>query len=193
MLEFLFAIDKAIVLFLNGINFKLLDYFMWFVSFLGNYAAIWILLAFFALFKDKKKGNRLFFVFLFSLLIVVLLTDGIAKNVYFRERPYEAFQGMKIIGSLPADSSFPSSHAAVAFLGAVVFSYFYRKFKIYLYTFAVLAMISRVYLAVHYPSDVIVGAILGYAVGMFMIFVYKRIQGKNLQRKAMPSQRNKLK
>lgn len=181
MLEFLFAIDKATVILLNGINFKLLDYFMWFVSFLGNYAAIWILLAFFALFKDKKKGSKLMFIFFLSLLIVVLLTDGIAKNVYFRERPYEAIQGMRIIGNLPTDSSFPSSHVAVAFLGAVIFSYFYKKFKIYLYILAALTMISRVYLAVHYPSDVIAGAILGYIVGMFILFEYKKIQRNKLK------------
>lgn len=180
MLQTFLALDKSIVFFLNGTKFKLLDYLMWFISFLGNYAAIWLFLGLIALFYDKKKGRKIFSILIFALLLILLLNDFLIPQIISRERPYEVLQGVRIIGNLPIDNSFPSSHAASAFAGAFIFSLFYRKFKIYFYSFAILTAISRIYLAAHYPSDVVGGAIEGILIALILLYTDKKCLSKKL-------------
>jgi len=79
--------------------------------------------------------------------------------------------------------SMPSNHAANIFALAVVLSYFYDRIKIPLFILASLIALSRVYVGVHYPSDVIVGGLLGYAIGWLAITLWVIIKMRELKRR----------
>lgn len=67
------------------------------------------------------------------------------------------------------DSSFPSGHTTFAFTQAVIYSHHYPRLRVPLFVYAALVGFSRVYLAKHYPSDVLGGAVLGAAVGLVVV------------------------
>jgi undecaprenyl-diphosphatase len=82
--------------------------------------------------------------------------------VYFRERPFESLYGVRMmIGPPLTPHSFPSSHSSVAFAVALTVVLFHRRFGIALLPVAALIAFSRVFVGVHYPFDVLVGAALG--------------------------------
>ena len=114
---------------------------------------------------DRTAGSRaaLAAVGLAALLVTVL------KATFDRARPPLANPALDVVGSLPASASFPSGHAATAFAAAVAVGMIHPRLRRPLLALAVLVAVSRVYLGVHYATDVIVGsaigALLGFAAG----------------------------
>jgi undecaprenyl-diphosphatase len=113
----------------------------------------------------------------------IIIAEGgtvILKNVFKRERPYLAHPGL-ITGKSPStDYSFPSGHASIAFATATSISISYPKWYVIApsYAFAGLVSYSRLYLGVHYPSDILGGAILGSASAWFTSRAQKWLDGK---------------
>jgi undecaprenyl-diphosphatase len=94
-----------------------------------------------------------------------LIALGI-KAATGRPRPFETIpQADPLIGAT-VGQSLPSGHAATSFAGAVVLSYLFRRAAPFVFVLAVAIAFSRIYVGVHYPSDVIAGAALGAAVGL---------------------------
>lgn len=180
MIEFLKNIDCQILLFINGYHNSFADALMWFIS--GKIFLIPILLiTVFGVWKNF--GWKSVIAIVISALIVIILTDQISvhvfKNVFLRYRPshnleigpllhfYEHKPGELYKGG---QYGFISSHAAnyFGFFGLVA-SLFYKKNKAlfaFLLCIGLLIGISRVYLGVHYPSDVAVGGIVGFTIGL---------------------------
>jgi len=130
------------------------------------------------------KGNaRLRWMVLFSAL-VLLFTDQISahylKNWIARIRPCHtlcpALNEINLLVKCGGGFSMPSSHATNAFGQAGLFGYFYKKSRWYLYTFAFLIAISRVFVGVHYPADVLVGIILGFLLGLMGAWGFKKFE-----------------
>lgn len=96
--------------------------------------------------------------------IVVTLTDQTAsawlKPLFERIRPCKVME-VHLLVNCGAGLSFPSSHATNLFGQALFFGLLYRKYRVYLIIFAALVGISRVFVGVHYPLDVLAGAIIG--------------------------------
>ena len=107
----------------------------------------------------------------FAGLAVLLL-----KGTFDRERPPVAHAGLDPVGIVPGSASFPSGHAATAFATAVAVGLIHPRLRWPLLALATLVALSRVYLGVHYGSDVLVGSALGVAIGLATGLLVERVR-----------------
>ena len=144
-------------------------------SYIGTYRLIAFLLCLF--FLTKKETRQITFVLFVSIIVSGLLV-GLIKEIADRPRPYI------MLGLTAADMlvytnpyvSFVSGHATSAFVTAAAVSYYFRKWLIPAVLTACAAGLSRIYLLVHYPSDVVAGAVFGVFVFFAVLFIFKRLQ-----------------
>lgn len=150
------AILKKVAIFTGK---PLIDKFMYSMSKSGDGPIYFIIGAMALAFKASKAGN-LIFVTAIAFAIELTLQKTL-KHLLKRERPFKTLHDVKFLIKPPDKFSFPSGHTAGAFLMATVIGMFYGVFAFPVFVWAVFVGFSRVYNAVHYPSDVISGAILG--------------------------------
>lgn len=96
-----------------------------------------------------------------ALWLTMLTVNYPIKQLFRRHRPFITHEDARVIGRRPSDSSFPSGHSAAAFAGALLVTPFMPSLAPLLFGYAALVALSRVYLGVHYPSDVVIGSVLG--------------------------------
>ena len=135
-----------------------------YVTRLGDSGVVWIVLAVFLLFgrKYRKAGIAL----LCALLLDILICNGLLKPFFARLRPCAVDTAARLLIARPADFSFPSGHAASSFAAASAL-YFSGQRKLWKPALVLAALIAftRLYLYVHYPSDVLGGMLLGTLFG----------------------------
>lgn len=174
MWQSLMELDSNILLFVqdNLRNEILNDIVVWFTS-LGNAGLIWILiiLAFILNKKTQKKGVYC----AFSLILCFILVNLFLKNAVARTRPYDAIEQIRCLIGPQSDYSFPSGHTAIAFAASVpVFIILNKVIGSVMIVFSILMGLSRIYICVHYPTDVICGAIAGLLCGIVACKVYQK-------------------
>lgn len=132
----------------------------------GNNGLIWILIA--VIFITFKKTRKIGITMSLSLVIIFITVNVIIKPFIGRARPFEVNTHIlnNMLIELPGDSSFPSGHTAAAFAAATAVFCCNRKYGVFLLAPAFLMGLSRLYFAVHFPTDVIGGVIIGTAVGI---------------------------
>ncbi len=182
MIEYLESIDLAIVQMVNGWNTPFLDELMWIVSGRITWIPLYIFLIYLAI---KQSGWKLGLLFVGGVALSVVLADFIStqcmKEVIQRYRPshnlairdhlhyYQLGWGDYYIGG---KFGFVSSHAANFFAIAIFSISFLINFKQWiaplLIFIAVLVSFSRIYLGVHYFSDVFVGALVGIGISLLV-------------------------
>lgn len=155
-------IDFSILDFIqNNMKGGIMDFIMKFITHLGDAGAIWIVIALALLcFKKTRKAGIYLSV---SLLLTALIGNVILKNIFARTRPFIAANHPIIINP-PSGFSFPSGHTSSSFAAATAIGLSYKKYTPYAFILAFLIGFSRMYLYVHFPSDVLVGALLGIGV-----------------------------
>lgn len=97
-----------------------------------------------------------------------VLVDDIVKPLFQRPRPFDVLE-MTLIDARPDSASFPSAHAAMAVAGALAASRMLRRAAWILWPLAALIALSRVYLGVHWPTDVVAGMVIGAATAWFVL------------------------
>ena len=151
----------------------ILDKFFIFISSIGNLGMIWIILGIVLLFTKKYRNAG--FLILTSLLMSLFITNIFLKNYIARIRPFDVYK-VSLLIKAPTDFSFPSGHTSAAFAAALTFMHFNKKIGIYFVILAVLIGISRLYLFVHYPTDVIAGGIIGILISDFVYYLFLKLK-----------------
>ncbi|MBL7575355.1 undecaprenyl-diphosphatase [Peptoniphilus asaccharolyticus DSM 20463] len=112
------------------------------------------------LFIIGGKPRELSLEIILSLIVSTLLVQ-ILKRIFSRNRPYWILENLNTYGIDLSDYSFPSGHSAAAFTLGMTIALNYPAIKIVVLIVATLIAISRIYLGVHYPTDVLAGVIIG--------------------------------
>lgn len=160
--------------FLQTIHTPLLDKILAFITSLGNAGIIWIVLAVFLLILPKTRKTGI--IVAAALLMDLILCNLILKNLVARVRPYDVNTAIAILIKKPLDFSFPSGHTAASF--AAMTALFLAKMKktwIAALVLAVLIAFSRLYFYVHYPTDVLGGAVVGILSGIIGYTIVEKI------------------
>ena len=132
------------------------------LTYAGGAGAIWFVIG--AAMAVWLRRPLLLVVLVVSLRLSAIL-DGVLKRAIGRQRPPLADSHVHPLITVPHDPSMPSGHAMMAFTGAVFLGAVVPRFRWPLLVLAAGIALSRVYLGVHYPSDVLVGAALGAGIG----------------------------
>lgn len=179
-------LDTQLFLFLNSLHFSWLDPIMELVTRRDTWFPAYLVLVFWMIYRQKKEAAFI----IISIILAVLLSDqlcsSILKPLVARLRPCHepSLQGLiHMVTDCGGQYGFCSSHAANGFAFATTIYLFFGKnrFTILLFVWAILISYSRIYVGVHYPIDILAGAIVGagfaYLCFFAISFVKKRYFG----------------
>ncbi|MCI9272998.1 MAG: phosphatase PAP2 family protein [Clostridiales bacterium] len=150
--------------------------FMIIFTYLGEWGWIWIAISLLLLWKKKYRSYGI--LMLCSLLVTFLIGEVGIKNIVERVRPCNVYPNLDILIPRPNGFSFPSGHAASSFTASVILFRANKKWGIGAFIMASLIAVSRVYLYVHFPTDILAGIFLGIGVAALILLIYHRIQKK---------------
>lgn len=149
---------------------------MSFISIKQNFIVPGVIALVLILWVQRLRG----LAFLLAGAAAVGLNDFISHNflkeIAARPRPCHALPDFNHIANCSNSYSFPSNHASNVFTAATLTSLGFKDLTLLAYTIALLVCYSRVYLAVHYPSDVFAGAVFGALMGVLGYSLYKKIR-----------------
>lgn len=178
MVDFFYSIDRTVFYFCNQtIANPAVDAVMPFITDLNQkwygivpFALLWLLL----FWKGGKKGRTVALLLIPLITMTDQLSSTVIKNIVARPRPCHTVNGVTVLQNIrelvPCGSgfSFPSSHAVNSFAAATLLSHFYRRWSRAFYSYAGLMAFSRISVGVHYPSDVVGGAVIGAACALLV-------------------------
>lgn len=165
MVEQITNIDFCVLDFIQShVRCAFLDFFMPLVSSLGNGGLIWLFLVAVMLLREKCRKQG--FVLLVGLAAGFVLGNLLLKPLIARPRPNWVNLGVELLIDNPLDFSFPSGHTLSSFVAAFLISMDNHKFGYAAIPFAALMAFSRLYLYVHYPSDVLAAVALAFFIAL---------------------------
>jgi len=183
MIAFLKALDIQLLLFINGLHQPLLDKVMLFLTYKYTWIPLYVGIIFF-IFVKKRKEYWLVLLFIIGAVICSdLVASSLMKPYFQRLRPCHNLDlntVLYLVGDLCGGRfGFVSSHAANTFALATFFYLYvgreYNWIEVF-FIWAGFVSLSRVYLGVHYPADIAVGALLGIVVAIVFYSLFKQAQ-----------------
>ena len=156
---------------LQEIHNPILDCIMVFVSTITNHGELWIAIGLILLcFKSTRKTG---FVVLTALLLMLIISNLILKNLIMRDRPCWIDTAVELLVKCPDSYSFPSGHTASGFAAAISILMYHKKGGILAVLLAATIAFSRMYLFVHFPTDILGGIIIGSMIAIAARWIVK--------------------
>ena len=152
------------------------DQFFSTITHLADGGVFWILLAVVLLVIPKTR--RFGLALALALVLDGIFCNGLLKPLIARARPYQLHPGVQLLIAPPSDYSFPSGHTWSAVTGAWVITAANRKFGWWAIPLAAALAFSRLYLFVHFPSDILSGALIGAALGFAAVGLSRKLPDK---------------
>ena len=177
VLNFDFAILDFIRAHMSG---DFADSLMKLVTSLGNVGILWIVIA--AALLCTKKFRKTGLQMAVGLILGLIFGNLLLKNLVARPRPF-TLRGTDIIIKAPRDYSFPSGHTLASVISAYILWHNNRKAGIAAAVTAALIAFSRIYLYVHYPTDIIGGTLLGLLIGFVTVKISESEKMRQMFRK----------
>lgn len=143
------------------------------ITALGNLGLVWIVISLYLIKRGLYKIDG--FMVLSALVLTTTVGEGIIKHLIRRGRPFVAEQNGDLLIAKPITYSFPSGHTASSFAAAGIFILTNNPLFIYVTMLAVLIAFSRLYLNVHYPTDVVSGIVLGLICSNVIVSIFNFI------------------
>lgn len=179
-MDFIMSIDNSILVFIQEhLRNSFGDFFFKNITHLGDKGLIWISIAIFLLFF--KKTRKCGILMATALFLGVIVGEIALKNIFQRERPFIILQYLTkndLLIKAPSSFSFPSGHTTSSFAAATSIFICNKKYGVLALIMAALIAFSRLYLYVHYPSDVFCGIILGVSMALLSALIVNFIQKK---------------
>ena len=180
MLDALVTFDRDLFLFLNqGVRNGLFDVVLPFLTDINRkpigiviLAILWLLL----LAKGGRPGRMAALLLIPTIALSDQLNSSVLKFIIDRPRPCHELTTVHLLVGCGSGYSFPSSHAVNSFAAAMVLSYFLPRWTSAFFCYASIIAFSRIYVGVHYPSDVLAGAIVGLIVGFVVIVAFRQTE-----------------
>lgn len=178
-METIFSLDYGILHWISeNLVSETLTSIMRFITTLGNDGFIWIALGLLCLLRPstRKQGFSILVALLFSLLF----NNLILKSLFSRPRPFLQYADLIPLIEAPSGYSFPSGHSSSSFAAAFAWFMHNKKSGIAMLVLAALIAFSRLYVCVHFPTDVLcgslLGALLGFAASKLVSFIASRLK-----------------
>lgn len=157
------AIDYAILCFIQNMQSEPLNILMVAITRLGDGGILWLAIAFVCFLQPKYR--RCSASILVALVIGLLIGNMTIKPIIARPRPFQTYSDLVALVA-QGGFSFPSAHAMSSFASATAIFFYHKKLGVICLIAAILIAFSRLYVCVHYPSDVLCGSLIGIAIGI---------------------------
>lgn len=185
-MDVFYSIDLGIFYFFNHtISTGFLDKFFSIITNVNNWYIAYLILIGILFFKGGRRGK----LAVIGIILLIIITDQtgykLLKELFERARPCNSLPDVLIPIGCTGSYSFPSNHAINNFAAATFFARLFPGYRIVLYITAFLVTLSRVYLGLHYPSDIIAGAAVGILFGIIFALGVVTVE-KYLESKSKP-------
>ena len=180
--DFFYSVDTAVFFFINRtLSNPVLDWLMPFLTNLNQHwetlvvvSVLWLWL----MIRGGRRGRTVGVLLVLSIALSDQLSSSVLKHLVGRLRPCHVLHGVRLLVDCGGGLSFPSSHAVNNFAGATVLTRYYGKYKWWWISFASLVALSRPYVGVHYPSDIVGGAVVGWLCAEAAIRAWQFVEKK---------------
>lgn len=172
-MSFILKMDVAILQFIQTvIKNPILDFLMPLITRLGDMGLVWILIVIILI--VTKKHRKVGWMVLVTLILGAILVDVIIKPIVARPRPFTDLKDFILLIKQPISYSFPSGHTTSSFGAATTIALNRRRYRVPAYALAALIAFSRMYLYVHYPTDIVVGCLIGVITGVIIKYIMEK-------------------
>lgn len=178
------GIELQILNWIQALRNPVLDQIMVFITKLGDAGLLWILIALvFCVKKDTRKTGNLIFL---SIMLEVIICNLLLKPCIQRIRPCDINPALKLLVERPGDFSFPSGHTGAAFACTASLFLMKDRLRYPVLILSILIAFSRMYLYVHYPTDILGGIITGIVSAMLAFTLYKHLTKTDINHFILP-------